>query len=370
VPEEQLPVLLPEDAEFRPTGESPLKYHRGFYETTCPKCGGPARRETDTMDTFMCSSWYFLRYANAQYNRGPIDPVAVKYWLPVDQYMGGVEHAVMHLLYARFFTKALRDCGLIDFGEPFLRLANQGIILGEDNEKMSKSRGNVVNPDDYVQRIGADAVRAFLMFLGPWDQGGSWNSQGIGGITRFLNRVWNQVQAAPESSDHFDEASQRDLQRLTHKTVRRVTEDIERFRFNTMLAALMEFSNGLQTCIDRGKATGPAWTEAIRTMLLLLAPTAPHFAEELWEQVGGIYSIHNQPWPKWDAALAADETITVPVQVNGKVRDRLVVPADADEATVRTLALASERVQKFLPAGGAPKVVYVPGRIVNIVARG
>ncbi|MCL4534557.1 MAG: leucine--tRNA ligase [Bacteroidetes bacterium] len=370
VPEDQLPVLLPEDAEFRPTGESPLKYHRGFYETTCPQCGGPARRETDTMDTFVCSSWYFLRYANAHYEVSAADPAAVRYWLPVDQYMGGVEHAVMHLLYARFFTKALRDVGLIDFGEPFLRLANQGIILGEDNEKMSKSRGNVVNPDDYVQRLGADTVRAFLMFLGPWDQGGSWNSQGIGGISRFLNRVWNQVQATidqGEAGPKTNSERAREVRRLTHKTIKRVTEDIEKFRFNTMLAALMEFSNGLQRVQEAGPVGGAAWREAMKTILLLLAPTVPHFAEDLWEQLGNPYSIHNQAWPKWDPDLAADELVTVVVQVNGKVRDRLTVPADADEASVREQALASEKVRRFLGDGAAPKVVYVPGRLVNIV---
>ncbi|MBC7224953.1 MAG: class I tRNA ligase family protein, partial [Anaerolineae bacterium] len=243
VPEEDLPVLLPEDVDFRPTGESPLKYHEGFRRTTCPQCGGPAERETDTMDTFVCSSWYQYRYVSPDYDEGPFDPEKGKYWLPVDQYTGGIEHATMHLLYTRFFTKAMRDLGLVDFDEPMLRLFNQGTILGEDGEKMSKSRGNVVAPDDVVEQYGADTVRAYLMFIGPWDEGGPWNSQGIEGVYRFLNRVWNVVmdeRPAPKEKPTEDEI--RALRRATHQTIKKVTEDMEAFKFNTMLSALMAFN--------------------------------------------------------------------------------------------------------------------------------
>ena len=231
VPEKDLPVLLPEDAEFKPTGESPLKYHEQFVNTTCPRCKAPAKRETDTMDTFMCSSWYFLRYASPNYEKAPFDAGKVKYWLPVDLYTGGAEHAVMHLFYARFFIKALRDMGLVSFGEPFTRLFNQGVIIAE-KQKMSKSRGNVVNPDGYVSELGADAVRVYLMFIGPWEQGGEWNDSGISGISRWLNRVWNLVTAeydeGGKASPADKEQAQRALSRLVHQTIRKVTDDLEK----------------------------------------------------------------------------------------------------------------------------------------------
>ena len=267
---------------------------RGLPPRRLPPLRGPARRETDTMDTFVDSSWYFLRYASPHYADGPFDPTLVKEWAPVDQYTGGAEHAVMHLLYARFFTKALRDLGIIDFGEPFLRLFNQGIILGEDHEKMSKSRGNVVNPDDVVAAYGADAVRAFLMFIGPWDQGGAWSPTGIQGMSRWLNRVW--ALAARDAADLPATAVNGDgLERLRHKTIRKVTNDLDRFQFNTALAALMEYSNELQRVWDAGAADAGAWRQAIETLIILLAPTCPHIAEELWALAGRDYSIHNQP---------------------------------------------------------------------------
>jgi len=244
VPEEDLPVLLPENAEFKPTGESPLKYCEEFVNTTCPQCSAPAKRETDTMDTFMCSSWYFLRYASPHCDTAAIDPDKAKYWLPVDLSTGGAEHAVMHLFYARFFIKALRDMGLVDFDEPFTRLFNQGIIIAE-KQKMSKSRGNVITPDDYVSKLGADAVRAYLMFIGPWEQGGEWNDSGISGISRWLNRVWNlmleEYNCHEEISSAAREQAQRELARITHQTIRKVTNDLEKMRFNTMIAALMEY---------------------------------------------------------------------------------------------------------------------------------
>ncbi len=370
VPEEQLPVLLPEDAKFLPTGESPLKLHAGFVNTTCPRCGGSARRETDTMDTFMCSSWYHMRYTSPGYDKWPMDPARARYWLPVNQYTGGIEHATMHLLYTRFFTKACRDIGILDHDEPMLRLFNQGIILGEDNEKMSKSRGNVVNPDDYVQTLGADTTRAYLMFIGPWDAGGPWSSRGIEGVHRFLQRVWDLVTIPPKPFSKPAEAREvAALRRITHKTIRKVTDDLEAFRFNTMLAALMEFNNYLLKARETPAVQSEAWPEAVRTMILLLAPSAPHLAEELWQRIGGAYSVHNQAWPEWDAAAAAEETITLVVQVNGRVREHMSVPVEISEQEAQELALASPKVQQQIAGRGIAKTIYVPGKLINIVVR-
>jgi leucyl-tRNA synthetase len=367
VPEDQLPVLLPEDAEFRPTGQSPLTYHEAFVNTTCPKCGGPARRETDTMDTFVDSSWYMLRYCSPHLADAPFAREAVDRWLPVDQYMGGVEHAVMHLLYARFFIKALHDMGLISFAEPFKRLFNQGIILGPDGQKMSKSHGNFVNPDDYVQRLGADAVRCYLMFIGPWDSGGPWSPQGISGVESFLNRLWGIVLDGPGESAPADAGSADDeALRLIHKTTKRVTDDIERFRFNTMLAALMEATNGLLRL--RGRVSRRVWREASERLTLMVAPSAPHLGEELWHRIGHEASVHLQSWPDFDEEMTVDRQITLVLQVNGKVRDRIDVPADISEEEARRLAAENPKVQAHLDGGTVRQVVYVPGRLVNIVA--
>ena len=370
VPEKDLPVLLPENVEFRPTGESPLKYHQGFVNTTCPECGRAAQRETDTMDTFVDSSWYFLRYASPHYDQGPFDPQAVKEWLPVDQYTGGAEHAVMHLLYARFFTKALRDLGLVDFDEPFLRLYNQGHIIAEKH-KMSKSRGNVVTPDPYAEELGADVVRCYLMFLGPWDQGGEWSDQGLNGIARWMNRIWELVHRDPKLVDDnaTDEGEVRDLERIMHKTIRKVEEDVERFKFNTSLAAMMEYTNYLNQAWEKKGVDSDMWQDAIKSLLLLLAPAAPHMAEELWESIGQPYSIHNQRLPQWDEALAADEVVTLVVQVNGKVRDRLQVPVSITEEEAKRLALESPNVRSYLNKEKMVNLVYVPGRLVNVVVR-
>ena len=370
VPEEDLPVLLPEDAEFVPTGESPLKRHEGFVNVTCPDCGQPAQRETDTMDTFVDSSWYQFRFTSPGYDKGPFDPEALKTWSPVDQYTGGAEHAVMHLLYARFFTKALRDLGLLDFDEPFTRLFNQGQIIAE-HQKMSKSRGNVVAPDEFVGEMGADVVRCYLMFMGPWDQGGDWSDTGLNGVARWMNRVWELAQRDASELDGrpVDEDAVRDLARNVHKTVRKVTEDVERFKFNTALAALMEHSNALSQAWERGGIEPGGWNDAVEKMLLLMAPMAPHVTEELWERTGHDYSIHNQRLPEWDPELAADEVITLVVQVNGKVRDRIEVPISIAEDEAKELALSSERVQPHTAGKEVTKVIYVPGKLVNIVAR-
>ncbi len=366
VPEKDLPVLLPEDAEFRPTGESPLAYCESFVNTSCPNCGAPARRETDTMDTFMCSSWYFLRYSSLDSTEAAFDVDKLRYWLPVDQYTGGAEHATMHLLYSRFFIKALRDMGIVDFDEPFTRLFNQGIIVIE-RQKMSKSKGRVINPDEYVADLGADAVRAYLMFIGPWEQGGEWDDRGIKGIARWLNRVWDVVLGA-YSQEKPKAIDTKNLRRITHKTIKKATEDLERFRFNTMIAAFMEFTNYLGKVREGKSVETAAWQEAIDSLLLLLAPTAPHFAEELWTKTGHLYSIHNQPFPEWDAELAAEEEFTLVVQVNGKLRDRVTAPVTITEEEARELALSRERIKAYLNDRKIVRIIYVPRRLVNVVA--
>ena len=362
VPEEDLPVLLPEDAEFMPTGESPLKRDPDFYNTVCPGCGGPATRETDTMDTFVDSSWYWYRYLSPHYGEGPWEPEKGEEWLPVDIYTGGIEHAILHLLYARFWTKTMRDLGLVEFGEPFNRLYNQGIILGEDAEKMSKSRGNVVNPQDYVDRYGADALRDFLMFIGPWDQGGPWDGRGIEGVSRFLRRALSLTGDGDPSGAEADPA---ELARRTNRTVKKVTEDLEALRFNTAIAALMEQTNYLLAI--KGQVGEDAWGDALRTFALVLAPFAPHHAEEMWAAMGEPYSVHEQAWPAWDETLIAAEEITLVVQVNGKLRDRIEVPADITEEAATELALSSERVRLHVEGREIRKSIYVPGRLVNLV---
>ena len=372
LPESQLPVLLPEDAEFKPTGESPLKYHDEFLHTTCPKCNGPAERETDTMDTFVDSSWYFLRYTSPDAgNERPFDPQEAERWCPVDMYMGGAEHAVMHLLYARFFTKALRDMGFLKFDEPFVKLFNQGIILGDDHQKMSKSRGNVVNPDAHVSTQGADAVRAFLMFVGPWDQGGSWSDQGIQGISRWMDRVWDiAAERDAATLPANDESGSDDLRRIMHKTIRRVSQDMERMRFNTMIAGLMEYTNEMTRLWDAKSVDAAAWREGVDALLLMLAPTTPHVAEELWERTGHAYSIHNESWPTWDEAMTQDVSATLVVQVDGKVRDRLPVSADISEEGAKELAFASERVLAHTKDKTIANVRYIEGRfLLNVVTR-
>jgi len=370
VPEKDLPVLLPEDAEFRPTGESPLKYSEQFVNTTCPQCSAPAKREMDTMDTFICSSWYFLRYASPNCNTAPFDANQVRHWLPVDLYTGGAEHAVMHLFYARFFIKALRDMGLVNFSEPFTRLFNQGIIIAE-KQKMSKSRGNVITPDEYVSKLGTDVVRAYLMFVAPWEQGGEWNDSGINGISRWLGRVWNLVLDEYKWNKPSADQSraEHELARITHQTIQKVTEDLEKIRFNTMIAALMEFTNYLSRVKELGTVSLTGWKEAINTLLLLLAPTAPHLVEELWQQIGNDYSIHNQSWPRWNEELAKDEEITLVVQVNGKLRDRITVPASISETEAKQLALDSQRVKAYIEGKKIVRTIYVPGKLVNLVVK-
>ena len=374
VPEEDLPVLLPPDFTFegdgfKPSGQSPLAASSDFVNIACHACGGPAKRETDTMDTFMDSSWYMMRYLSPNFTEGPVDPEVAKAWLPVDQYTGGAEHAVMHLLYSRFFIKALHDMGMVDFEEPFLRLFNQGVILGQDHEKMSKSRGNVVAPDDVVGVTGADAVRCFLMFIGPWDHGGPWSGEGINGLARWLNRVWDICSRDPAALEDSAASAERETERLLHQTVRKCYNDLDRFKFNTSIAALMELTNHLNKVWADNSVSQETWRECVEKLLLMLAPMAPHITEELWERTGHRYSIHQQPFPSWDDDLATDEVFTLVVQVNGKVRDKLEAPVGIPDAEAQELALSSPKVQGFLDGRSINKTVYVPGRLVNVVVQ-
>ncbi len=408
-PDDQLPVTLPDDVEFRPTGESPLKFHAAFRDVSCPRCGAAAARETDTMDTFIDSSWYQYRFLSPHATEQPFDPEEGLNWLPVTLYTGGAEHAVMHLLYTRFFHKAMRDLGLFDrlreaapernWDEPFPRLFNQGIItafshrdpdgryipyslvdyegdqpvhketrerLQSADEKMSKSKLNVIAPDEYSDRYGADVVRLFLMFIGPWEQGGPWNPRGVEGIVRFLHRASAVVLDPVEGSAAGDPAAVRDLQRAVHQAVRKATRDMERFSFNTVVSTLMELVNALQR-YKPALSGAPEWGDAIERFTLLCAPIAPHFAEELWERLGKPYSVHQQAWPTWDEALAAEESIEIVVQVNGKLRDRIRVPPDADEAAIRAAVLENDRIRAALEGRQLRKFVYVPGRLANLV---
>ncbi len=369
VREEELPVRLPDDVEWRPTGESPLKLHPTWKDAACPSCGGAGERDTDTMDTFVDSSWYHLRYLTLGYDEGPFDPREYAYWMPVATYTGGIEHATLHLIYTRFFHKACRDLALHQGDEPMLQLRNQGIILGEDSEKMSKSRGNVVAPDALVAKYGADAVRAYLMFFARWDQGAPWSSAGIEGTARWLRRVWSLL-LAPAAGDGAEpsENTVRALRRKVHQTVASVTADFERFEFNTVVSALMELANEMARAAQEGATASDAWDEAVAAYLRLMAPVAPHAAEELWHRLGRGGSVHVADWPEVDEDAAAEDEITLVVQVNGKVRDRLVVPAGIAAAEAEERALASEGARKFLAGQTVRKVVVVPGRLVNIVA--
>ena len=371
VPEEELPVTLPLDVEFRPGGESPLAYVPDFVNTSCPKCGSPARRETDTMDTFVDSSWYFLRFCDPHNQQVAFRRDLADHWMAVDQYTGGVEHAILHLLYARFFTKALADEGMVTAREPFTRLFTQGMIT-KDGAKMSKSKGNVVPVDDMVASLGADTGRLFVLFIGPPDEDAEWSDRGARGIFRFLERVWRlfegNVAVGSESINAGDySVADRDLLRKVHQTIGKVTSDIERFHFNTAVSAVMEMSNTMQDYRQAHGEHTKAYWEAATNLLLLLAPMAPHITEELWERCGGNGSIHLQTWPLFSQEMAASDVVTVVVQVNGKVRDRIEMPSDVGQEEAIQHALASERVRRYFEGQEIRKVHYVPGKLVNIV---
>ena len=365
VPEDQLPVLLPDDVEWLPTGESPLKLHPTWRHTKCPACGGPAERDTDTMDTFMCSSWYHLRYLSPDCDTWPFDQKEYDYWMPVDLYTGGIEHATMHLIYTRYFHKAMRDIGVTKGDEPMAALRNQGMVLGEDSEKMSKSRGNVISPDNLVEAYGADAVRAYLMFFARWELGAPWNSSGIDGTMRWLRRVWAMV--LEPGSGKADADTIRSLRRKVHQTVQQLTRDFENLQFNTTVSGLMELLNEMVKAKQKGAYGTDAWNEAIDIYLRMLAPIAPHISEELWAKLGKSYSVHTQSWPEADDDAAKEDVITLIVQINGKLRDRIEVPAGISKEDAQAKALASEKVAKYLEGKEPRKVIVVPGRLVNIV---
>ena len=372
VPESDLPVELPLDVEFKLQGQgkSPLYYSKSFMNAVCPKCGGKATRESDTMDTFVCSSWYYLRYPSmgkspekiAANAKNAFDKEITKKWLPVDMYIGGPEHACMHLLYARFINMALNDLGFVDFKEPFKRLIHQGMIT-KDGAKMSKSKGNTVSPDEFVDKYGSDVFRMYLMFMGPFTQGGDWNDKGITGIVRFEDKFWNLISDANEASASkavSDEASD-EVKNLLHKTIKRVTKDIEDFHFNTAISALMEFINFVsKDGIDK---------ETAKILVQLIAPMAPHLAEECWELLGGEYSVFDSGWPKFDPALAKDSVITYGIQVNGKLRGTIDAPADAGKDEVLAGAKALPNVSKYLEEGEVVKEIFVQGKIVGFVVR-
>ncbi len=385
VPErpENLPVVLPRDVQITGKGGSPLADVPGFVNTRCPRCGGPGRRETDTMDTFVESSWYFLRYCSAKYTGGMVDPAAAGYWMPVDQYIGGIEHAILHLLYARFYTKVLRDMGLVKVDEPFENLLTQGMVI-KDGAKMSKSRGNVVDPDELIATYGADTARLFSLFAAPPEKDLDWSEQGVEGAFRFLNRVWRFVEAhgdalretPPREAGTLSELG-RAFRRTIHATIQRVTNDIEdRFHFNTAISAIHELVNALYAFAGESEdrvaqeERRVLLREAVETALLLLAPFAPHLAEELWAQLGHRESLFREPWPTADARALERESVQVVVQVDGRVRTRLTVRPDTGEESLRSQALADGRVKPWLRAREVERVVVVPGRLVNIVTRG
>jgi len=387
VPEKDLPVMLPDKAEFTGTGESPLKTVPEFVNTTCPKCGKPATRETDTMDTFVDSSWYFFRYCDPRNESMPFDPQAAARWTPVDQYIGGDSHAVMHLIYTRFWTKVMRDMGLVKFNEPVKRLLTQGMVTNRvegtnEFKAMSKSLGNGVDPDEMIQAFGADATRLFVLFAAPVENELRWSETGIEGAVRFLRRVWTMVyryarvpraeQAGGLRTDLSDAA--RSLRRKTHQTIARVTDDFEKLDLNTNVAALMELLNALGEFNVEPDAATPAEAfvarEAIEALVVMLAPFAPHIAEEMWEGLGhegGL--LKDAPWPIADPELAKKDELEIPIQVNGKLRSRVIVAPDVSEAELRSLALADERIQSFINGQKVVKVIVVPQRLVNVVVK-
>ena len=377
VPENDLPVLLPIDAKPDKSGRSPLHTLESFYKTTCPACGGDAKRETDTMDTFVESSWYFARYTCPDYTDGPLDKAKADYWLPVDQYIGGVEHAILHLLYARFFTKVLRDLDYISSHEPFENLLTQGMVI-KDGSKMSKSKGNVVDPSDLIEKYGADTVRLFSLFAAPPERDLEWNDQGVEGASRFLNRVYrfvvnNKAQitsASDRLSDDLDEKS-RALHRKTHQTIRKVTRDLENeFHFNTAISAIMELVNLMLSLVSDESTCNielPVMKKAVDTTLMLLYPMTPHFCSELWEITGHDSDLESHSWPSFDPESAKEEEITIVLQVNGKVRSRLLVAPDIDDDEVKKLSMQDDKVQKFVAGKPIKKIIVVPKKLVNVV---
>lgn len=381
VPDDQLPVMLPEDVRFTGTGESPLTTSESFVHTTCPVCGGPARREVDTMDTFACSSWYYLRYTDPRNDKEAFSKDKVSYWMPVDQYVGGVEHAILHLLYSRFFTKVLHDLGLVDVEEPFVNLLTQGMVL-KDGSKMSKSKGNIVSPEDIVDKYGADTARLFILFASPPERDLEWSDQSVEGCFRFLNRVWRLVDShaddikrwissgCPKGLDHMNDR-ERELRYTLHYTIKKVTEDIqERYNFNTAVSAIMELVNAMYIYdADERGGSSPIMMEAIDNLLLMLAPFVPHISEEMWHMTGHEGSIHQQSWPVYDPEALVRQQVEVVVQINGKVRDRIMMPAGSSEEEMKATAMAVPKIASSIEGKNVVKVITIPDKLVNIVVK-
>ena len=377
VPEEELPVKLPENVRFEQGAVSPLAQCEEFIHCTCPECGGPAKRETDTMDTFICSSWYYMRYTDAHNDKEPFAKEKVNYWAPVDQYIGGIEHAILHLLYSRFVTKVLRDVGAVNFDEPFTNLLTQGMVI-KDGAKMSKSKGNVVSPEEIIARYGADTARLFILFAAPPERDLEWSDQGVEGAYRFLNRVWRLILSFSEkikaASGAYDIAAltpeEKELRRVLHVTIAKVTEDVkERFTFNTALSSIMELVNAFYGFQDAADVNPHLIRETALDLVKLLAPFAPHITEELWQRLGGEKSVHIQPWPAYEEAAMRQDEVEIVLQINGKVRDKIVVAAELDAAGMEQAALAQPRVKQYTEGKTIVKVIAIPGKLVNIVVR-
>ncbi|WKV10015.1 leucine--tRNA ligase [Thermoanaerobacterium sp. CMT5567-10] len=374
VPEEDLPVLLPYNVEFSPDGESPLKKSEEFMNTTCPKCGGKALRDPDTLDTFVDSSWYFLRYPDNKNDKEPFNKELIDKMLPVDKYIGGAEHACMHLLYARFVTKALRDLGYLDFDEPFKSLIHQGIILGPDGNKMSKSRGNTISPDEYINEYGSDVFRMYLMFGFAFTEGGPWNDDGIKAMSRFIQRIERLIDKFTEdkgkSGKNEISKDEKELNYIRNYTIKSVTDDAEKFQFNTAIARIMELVNALYKYDGEVENKNmKLYEETIADLIRVLAPFAPHFSEEMWERMGYSYSVFNQKWPEYDEKALVKDTVEIAIQVNGKVRGRLEIPSGATEKEIQDKALAVESIKQFIEGKEIKKVVVVKNRLVNIVVK-
>jgi leucyl-tRNA synthetase len=374
VPEEQLPVTLPYDVEFAPDGKSPLAKSESFMHTTCPHCGGPAVREADTLDTFVCSSWYYLRYPDNKNSDKAFDPEIINKMLPVDKYVGGPEHACMHLLYARFITKALRDMGYLKFDEPFLSLRHQGLILGPDGQKMSKSKGNTISPDDYIKDFGSDVFRMYLMFGFEYTMGGAWSDEGIRSIARFVDRVERILDSCREeiakgSSKTDMESQEKELNFVRHSSIKSITSDMENMQFNTAIARLMEFTNALSKYLNEKNKNVNFLKDAITDFIKLIAPFAPHFAEEQWEQTGMNYSVFNESWPKFDPKALIKDEVEIAVQVNGKIKAKINISTGISEDEIKEIALSKSDIQAAVAGKNIVKVIVIKGRLVNIVAK-
>ena len=377
VPEEELPVRLPENVKFEQGSVSPLAQSEEFVNCTCPKCGGPAKRETDTMDTFICSSWYYMRYTDPKNDKAPFGQDKVNYWAPVDQYIGGIEHAILHLLYSRFFTKVLKDAGLVDFNEPFKNLLTQGMVI-KDGSKMSKSKGNVVSPEEIISKYGADTARLFILFAAPVERDLEWSDQGVEGAFRFLNRVWRII-------GHFEDGikagaadydigkltkEEKELRRILHVTIKKVTDDIkDRFMFNTAISSIMELVNAFYNFQDKTDVNEGLLHEVGINLIKMLAPFAPHITEELWSRIVGEGSVHQTKWPKYDAKATVLDEVEIVLQINGKVRDKIVIAADLARDAMQKAAMEQPRVQELTAGKKIVKVICVPKKLVNIVAK-